>query len=130
MERLRRLVRQLQRIMREKAARRTFLEGLSFGLVLVSIGMALLLVSRETAIDDWKKLSRTFALTVAQSVNQSLVSSDLILKSIGDSVRESRLTTPDELRQALATPETFAMLQARMAITPGISRRAASAVAK
>ena len=106
--------------MREKAARRTFLEGLSFGLVLVSIGIAWLMISREAAIDDWKNLARKYALTVAQAVNQSMVSADLILKSISDNVKESRLTTPEEVRTALSGQETFDMLKARMAIAPQV----------
>lgn len=117
---LRRFQRQLRRIMREKAARRTFLEGLGFGLVLLTIGTVWLLISREAAFSDWKKLARKYALTVAQSVNQTMVSSDLILTSISDSVRESRLSTPEELRQMLANTETFAMLKARMAIAPQV----------
>ena len=55
-----------------------------------------------------------------KAVNQSMVSSDLILASISDSVRESRLSTPEEVRQALANAETFAMLKARMAIAPQV----------
>ena len=117
---LRRFQRQLRRIMREKASRRTFLEGLGFGLVLLTIGIVWLLVSREAAFSDWKKLARKYALTVAQSVNQTMVSSDLILTSISDRVREARLSTPDELRHLLANADTYAMLKARMAIAPQV----------
>ena len=117
---LRRFQRQLRRIMREKAARRTFLEGLGFGLILLTIGSAWLLISRETAMEDWKILARKYALTVVQSVHQSMVSADLILTNINDTVRENRLATPDAVRSALATAQTFEMLKARMAIAPQV----------
>ncbi len=111
---------QLRDVLREKAARRTLLEGVGFGLVLLAIGVAWLLVSRDAAIEDWKKLAHKYALTVAQAVNQSMVSSDLILASINDSVSENGLSTPEGVRQALDTVATFDMLRARMAIAPQV----------
>ena len=102
--------------MLDLAARRTFLEKLEFGLVLVSIGTAMLAASRKTEIKDCKTQSQKYALTIAQSVQQSMVSADLILSSVAQRLKDAHVDTPADVRAMLATAEVFKTLQPRLAI--------------
>ena len=78
------------------------------------------MISQQAAIDEWKEITLSISRTIAEEVRQSIVASELILKSISDKVLEAKLTDGDQVRELFHTADTFEMLRNRMSAFPQV----------